>query len=314
MRPGTSRRPSAAFVLAVVAVALVGVAFLAWRAAQPGPPLIPTVIPPLPSASVEVLVAAGDIAECGDRDDEATADLVERIRGTVLTLGDNAYPDGSVRDHRECYGPSWGRFRDRTRPVAGNHEYETEGAAGHHEYWATGGDPGDTWYAFDVGEWRVIVLDSNCRAIGGCGADSPQGRWLAAELAESDARCTLAAWHHPRFSSGAHGDSEAVASFWEQLHPAGVELVLNGHDHDYERFAPQRPDGVRDDTGGIRQFVVGTGGGHLRGFDDIRPNSEVRDNRTYGVLRLALDADGYAWDFVPITGRTFTDRGTGTCH
>jgi hypothetical protein len=307
MRPGVVRLVLLAAVVLVLAV-------VAWRVALPRPPAIPTVIPPLPPGDAAVLVAAGDIAECGDRDDEATADLVERIPGTVLALGDNAYPDGTARDFHDCYGASWGRFRARTVAVLGNHEYLTPGAAGHHGYWGTEGPPAPSWSAFDAGEWRVIVLDSNCSAVGGCDAASAQGRRLAEELRANAARCTLAAWHHPRFSSGWHGDVEMVAPFWEQLQAAGAEVVLNGHDHDYERFAPQRPDGTRDEAAGIRQFVVGTGGGRLRGFDDIRPTSEVRDNGTFGVLRLALGSGAYRWDFVPVAGGTFTDTGTGTCH
>jgi hypothetical protein len=311
-RRSFARRPSQRAVVVGVALAI-AIGIVGWRlAAPPAVPPAPTVIPPLPPGDPAVLVAAGDIAECGDRDDEATADLVDRIPGTVLALGDNAYPSGSLRDFRECYGASWGRFAERTQPVAGNHEYETDDAAGLRAYWP-GGLP-ETWYAFDVGEWRVVVLDSNCEAVGGCGPESPQGRWLADELAANPSRCTLAAWHHPRFSSGWHGNIDAAAPLWEAAHDGGVDVVLTAHDHDYERFAPLRRDGAADGVDGMRQFVVGTGGGRLRGFDEVRPHSEVRESDTFGVLRLALLADRYQWDFVPVAGGTFTDHGTGTCR
>lgn len=272
-------------------------------------------IPPGPSADVTVLVGAGDIAECGDDDDEATADLVGAIPGTIFLAGDNAYSRGSLNEYRECYQPSWGRFLDRTRPVPGNHEYETSGAAGYREYFGARATPaGTTWYSWDAGDWHVIMLDSDCAALGGCEPGSPQGQWLTSDLAASEARCTLAIWHHPRFSSGDHGNHDYMEPFWQILYDAGADLVISGHDHDYERFAPQDPSGKLDNERGIRELVVGTGGAGLRPFKTIRANSEVRDAATHGVIRLALAPDGYAWDFVPVAGKTFTDSGSGVCH
>lgn len=270
---------------------------------------------PTPVGQTTVLVGAGDIAECGDDDDEQTAELVAAIPGTVFLAGDNVYPDGSARQYRDCYAPSWGQFLDRTRPAPGNHEYQTRGAAGYLDYFGTRARPdGTTWYSWDAGQWHVIMLDSDCGAIGGCDAGSPQGTWLAADLAASDARCTLAIWHHPRFSSGDHGNHDFMRPFWQLLYEAGADLVISGHDHNYERFAPQDPAGKADPERGIRELVVGTGGAGLRPFKTIRANSEVRDAKTHGVIRLALTPDGYSWTFVPVTGKTFTDSGSALCH
>ena len=176
------------------------------------------------------------------------------------------------------------------------------------------GPTASTWYARDLGTWRVIVLDSDCDKVGGCGPESPQGRWLAAELAASDARCTVAIFHHPRFSSGEeHGDDEAMDPFWRALHADGVDVIVNGHDHDYERFAPQDPEGREDRTAGIREFVVGTGGRELRGFADPRPNSELRASIAHGVLALTLHDGSYDWAFHAVAS-TFSDGGTAACH
>jgi hypothetical protein len=305
-----------ALAIAVVSVilTLAIAALLVWRPA-PGTPGVTFVIPPLPSPEVAVLVGAGDIAECGDDDDEQTADLVAAIPGTVFLAGDNAYPDGTARQYRECYTPSWGQFLDRTRPAPGNHEYQTRGAAGYLDYFGTRAAPaGKTWYSWDAGDWHVIMLDSDCASIGGCEAASPQGAWLTADLAASDPRCTLAIWHHPRFSSGEHGNHAFMEPFWQILYDAGADVIVNGHDHDYERFAPQDPDGTADPVRGIREFVVGTGGARLRAFRTIRANSEVRDASTHGVIRLLLAPEGYSWDFVPVAGGIFTDSGSGACH
>ena len=261
------------------------------------------------------LVGAGDIADCGDDDDENTAALLRAIPGTVFVAGDNAYEDGSTTQYRDCYGPGWGAELQRTLPAPGNHDYQTRGAAGYLDYYGARARPnGTTWYSTTVGAWHVIVLDSDCSAIGGCGAGSPQETWLRAELAASDARCTVAIWHHPRFSSGEHGDNGAMAAFWTDLYAAGADVVVNGHDHDYERFAPQDPVRNPDPDRGIREFVVGTGGAGLRGFGRPRPNSEVRDSKTHGVIELTLRADGYDWRFIPVAGKSFSDSGTGTCH
>jgi acid phosphatase type 7 len=273
---------------------------------------------PTPTPTLDPVVTlsgAGDIARCDGRGDEATARLLDALPGWVFTAGDNAYPDGRARDFRRCYAPSWGRHRDRTFPVLGNHEWRTRGASGYFDYFGErAGERGDGWYAVDLGSWRVIVLVSDCDQVGGCGPRSRQGRWLAAELASNPRTCSLAIWHHPRYSSGIHGPTVAVAPFWRALHAAGVELVVNGHEHSYERFVRLDPRGRRDPEHGIRQFVVGTGGGTLRAFRRITPGSHVRIALTYGVLRLDLGPGRYDWSFLPVGGGDPLDEGSAACH
>jgi hypothetical protein len=271
-----------------------------------------------PSASPAadpVLVGAGDIATCASTNDDDTAALLDGIEGTVFTAGDNAYESGTAEQFRECYDPNWGRHRDRTRPAPGNHDWETAGLAGYLDYFgeAGQGSNGTSWYSYDLGAWHVIVLDSMCEKVGGCDASSPQGRWLAADLAASGATCTVAIFHHPRFSSGQHGNLPAMDAFWRPLYAAGVDVIVNGHDHDYERFAPQDPDGQADQTRGIREFVVGTGGAPLRNFAGIAPNSEARLAGGYGVLKLTLHDTAYDAEFIA-AGSDFRDRGTEDCH
>ena len=270
---------------------------------------------PLASGTV-VLLGAGDIAVCDSDADEATARLLDALEGTVFTTGDNVYPSGTSDHFARCYDPTWGRHLERTRfPVAGNHEWDIDEASGYLEYFGTTAQPAaTTWSAATVGSWRVIVLDSNCPAVGGCGEGSAQLDWLRGELAANTARCTVALWHHPRFSSGAHGGDDRTASFWRELYANDAELILNGHDHHYERFAPQDPDGVADAGAGIRQIVVGTGGAALRRLGADAPNSESSNVATHGILRLVLGTSGYEWAFVPVAGGTFTDAGAGTCH
>ena len=270
-------------------------------------------------SSDPVLVGAGDIATCGQLEGaEATAKLIDHIPGTVFAVGDLAYPDGSDEQFAKCYGPTWGRFKDRTRPAVGNHEYHSDGASGYARYFgAAAGDPKKAYYSYDLGAWHIIVLNSECDHVGGCDAASPQGKWLRQDLAASTTTCTLAYFHKPLFSSGgAHGDDPLMKPLWDALYQAGAEIVINGHDHDYERFAPQDPDGKADNMRGIREFVVGSGGknSHREFASSTRPNSEVRNSDTYGVLKLALHAKGYDWEFVSEAGRTFTDSGNGTCH
>jgi len=270
---------------------------------------------PSASPSLEaVLVGAGDIADCGLKGDTATADLIKGIGGTVFTAGDDAYPDGTANEFRDCYDPTWGAFRDRTRPAPGNHDWQTKGLAGYLGYFGAVAAPnGTSWYSYDLGAWHVIVLDSDCSKVGGCGNDSAQGRWLAEDLKASAARCTLAIWHHPRFSSGLHGNDKEVAPFWQQLYDAGADLIVNGHDHDYERFAPQDPSGHVDRERGIREFVVGTGGAALRPFFITKANSELRVSVAHGVIRLDLYPASYSWQFIPTSGDV-TDSGTAPCH
>jgi hypothetical protein len=270
--------------------------------------------PPPVAAADPVLVGAGDIANCSTTADSATARLLDGIAGTVFTLGDNAYPNGSNRDYRRCYRPTWGRHEHRTRPAPGNHEYKTAGADGYFDYFDP--NPGarrQGWYSYDLGSWHIVVLNSNCSKIGGCGRDSPQVDWLRGDLAANAGRNVLAYWHHPLFSSGRHGPERAVRTFWDVLYANGADIVLNGHEHDYERFAPQDPAGRADSEFGIRQFIVGTGGTNLRSRATNAANSQVFSS-THGVLKLTLRADAYDWEFVPIAGRTFTDRGTTATH
>jgi hypothetical protein len=264
------------------------------------------------SGSYPVLVGAGDIGDCSTGASFATAALIEAIPGLVFTAGDEAYPEGSAEDFDDCYEPSWGRFRDRTLPTIGNHEYLTPGAVGYFGYFDdVAGRLGRAWYSLDVGAWHVIILDSDCDIVG-CGRGSAQLAWLKADLAADSNRCTLAIWHHPRFSSGGHGNDPAVAPFWRALMAAGAELVVNGHDHDYERFAPQTPRGRLDRGRGIREIVAGTGGASLRWFHRVKANSKVR-LREHGVLQLTLRPAGYSWQFQRTDG-SIGDAGTTRCH
>lgn len=261
-----------------------------------------------------VLVGAGDIASCSSSGDEATAALLDAIPGTVFTTGDNAYPGGTRADFR-CYDASWGRHRARTRPTPGNHDYRTPGASAYFRYFgAAAGPSGRGYYSYDLGTWHVVALDSNCTDTGGCGPGSPQEQWLRADLAAHPARCTVAYWHHPPFTSGDHDPAVQTRPLLRALSDHGAEVVITGHNHNYERFAPQTADGRRDDVRGVRAFVVGTGGRSLYGFDRDAPHSEARDDDTYGVLALVLRPDGYDWRFVPTAGGTFTDSGSGRCH
>ncbi|MGZ8437005.1 MAG: phosphodiester glycosidase family protein [Candidatus Limnocylindrales bacterium] len=283
----------------------------------PMPTPTPTPIPtptPTPAASGAVLVGAGDIASCGLTADTATAKLVAGIAGTVFAAGDEAYESGSAAEFQDCYDPTWGTFFNRTNPVPGNHEYVTPGAAGYFGYFGSRAGPsGHGWYAYDLGAWRIYALNSNC-AVVGCDVGSTQEQWLRADLAANPRACVLAYWHHPRFSSGQHGNDSEVAPLWDDLYAAGAEVIVNGHDHDYERFAPQAPGGKADSVTGIREFVVGTGGASLRSFSTIRANSQVRNSTTHGVIKFTLGSAGYSWQFIRIAGQTFKDSGSGTCH
>jgi acid phosphatase type 7 len=272
----------------------------------------------------EVIVAAGDIASCSGTADEATTRLVGSIDGaTVLTLGDEAYPDGTAQDFEECYEPTWGQFKERTRPSPGNHEYETEGASAYFDYFGKmAGDPDEGYYSYDLGAWHIVALNSNCGegecGVGEirCGFGSPEERWLQEDLAANDEqKCTLAYFHHPLFTSGSYRPGiERVERLWEILYAAGVDVVLNGHDHNYQRFAPQDPGGRADPEGGIKQLVVGTGGRSLNEISDPIANTEVYNHDAYGVLELTLHPKRYEWEFVPVEGETFSDSGVARCH
>jgi hypothetical protein len=262
-----------------------------------------------------MLLAAGDIASCSSSGDEATAALLDRLPGTIAALGDLAYERGTAQEFGSCYAQSWGRLVARTRPTPGNHEYLTPGAAPYYAYFgAVAGTAGQGWYSYDLGSWHVVVLNSNCGPAGGCGAGSPQARWLRADLAAHRTTCSLAYWHHPRFSSGLHGSDATVTELWRAFQEGGGDVVLVGHDHHYERFAPQTADGALDRTNGVREFLVGTGGrSHYPVLRTIA-NSEVHEEFTYGVLSLTLRSASYDWRFVPVAGSTFTDSGSADCR
>jgi hypothetical protein len=263
-----------------------------------------------------VLVGAGDIADCRDLSGaEATAKLLELIPGTVMAVGDLAYPDGT-KENFDCYDRTWGRVKARTRPSPGNHEFHTQGATYYFSYFGeAAGDPKAGYYSYELGTWRVIVLNSECIDIGGCNAGSKEEQWLRADLATHPAACTLAYFHKPLFSSGsAHGDDPEIMPIWQALYDANADVVVSGHDHDYERFAPQTPLAKPDSARGIREFVVGTGGKNHRPFAAPHANSEVRNADTFGVLKLTLRPGAYDWQFIPEAGKTFTDAGSGSCH
>ncbi|MBV8636335.1 MAG: metallophosphoesterase [Burkholderiaceae bacterium] len=276
--------------------------------------------PAIPGAGVTVF-AAGDIGECwkGRRHlpgPDITAHIIERglavdPEAQVLTLGDNTYPVGLPAEFDNCYGPTWGKFKSVTHPSSGNHEYYTPKANGYYFYFgeAAGTAPG-FYYSFDIGNWHLLSLNSNLKGE----AWKEELAWVKKDLAQSKARCTLAYWHHPRFSSGGHGNNPEMAPLWDLLQAAHADLVLNGHDHDYERFAPQDKDARRDNAHGIREFVVGTGGAYLTPVFFRKTNSEIVDNDTHGVLKLVLKDTGYEWEFLAEPGKSLKDSGAAHCH
>ncbi len=272
--------------------------------------------PPAPAAHDPAMLAAGDIASCTSNGDEQTAQLLARNQpDAIATLGDTVYENATPADFANCFAPSWGPYKAKLWPAAGNHEYKTGSAAGYFGYFGTvAGDPRQGWYSYDLGTWHVIVLNSDCSFVGGCGPGSPQETWLRADLAAHPARCTLAYWHHPLFSSGFVGDDAEVAPFWQALQDYGADLVLNGHAHMYERFAKQTLGGIRSSSG-IRELVVGTGGAELVGFGaGMAPNSEVANIVTWGILELTLHPGSYEWRFLPVAGSSFVDSGSDVCH
>ncbi len=293
--------------------------------ATPGPPTRVSIA----DDSAAVIVAAGDIA-CGDDspsraacDHHAVARVIRGIRpDAVLLLGDIQYENGTRDEFERHFGRSWGAFTSIIWPAPGNHEYRTPGAAGYFDYFngvgvASGraGVRGLGYYSLEVGEWHLVALNSNCDEIGGCHAGSPQERWLRADLAARRAPCVLAYWHHPRFSSGGHGDDASVQPLWQALYDHGPAVVLNGHDHDYERFARLSPDGRLDDVRGLQQFVVGTGGKEQLVMPRIREHSVVRSSASLGVLQLVLHPGRYEWQFLPIGPTTSpVDSGSARCQ
>ena len=283
---------------------------------QPGPTGAPRVPEPamdvVPPGTVEVLVGAGNVARCDRTNDEATALLLDNVPGTVFMSGDGAYGTATTDppNYTTCYGPSWGRHKARTRPAIGSLDPWSPGSAAYWDYWgAAAGERNKGYYSFELGFWHVIFLNSNLTMALG----SAQELWLKNDLQQSDKRCTIAIWHHPRFTSAA-GVNDAVKPAWDDLYAVRAEIVVNAHYGIYERFSPQRPDGVRDDTSGIREFVAGLGGISTSSFGTILPNSEIRDNQTYGVLKFTLSQDAYTWEYIPVAGKTFRDSGSGNCR
>jgi hypothetical protein len=267
------------------------------------------------------LVGAGDIAWCGNLTGaEATAKLIDKIPGTVFAAGDLAYDRGTIEEFENCYQPTWGRFRKRTMPAPGNHEYNGSDASGYFRYWGSqAGDPEKGYYSFELGPWHVISLNTNCdaAALGGCGEGSPEEVWLKQDLADHPKSCIIAYGHHALYSSGIsskHARHTELRPFWQDLYAAHADLVLAGHEHSYERFAPQDANGHADPEYGIRQITVGTGGRSHTFLGFAQENSEVRNADTFGVLKLTLTRDKYKWEFVPEPGGKFHDSGEGACH
>jgi Glycosyl hydrolase family 99/Calcineurin-like phosphoesterase len=275
-----------------------------------------------------VIGAAGDIAcppgrrrndkefnrpnACGM---EATAKVLEAMRpDAVLTLGDNQYPSGSLADFEASYADSWGAYRDITYPVPGNHEYGTTAAGGYFAYFGTrAGEPDKGYYSYDLGAWHLIALNSACHQIGGCRDSDPQATWLRQDLAAHPRKCVLAYWHQPRFSSGTHGNDLDQDALWRILTAARADVVLAGHDHDYERFAPMNADGDADSKGAT-EFVVGTGGASHYKFQNPLPTSIARISGRNGVLRLQLTEQAYAWQFTEAPNGEVLDNGSSQCH
>jgi hypothetical protein len=264
--------------------------------------------------TANVLVGAGDIAQCNNPGDEATAGLLDGIAGTVFTAGDNVYPNGTAAEFTNCYAPSWGRHKARTRPATGNHDYDTAGATGYFGYFGVAaGDPAKGYYSYELGVWHIVVLNTNCTVVaGGCGAGSPQELWLRADLAAAAARCSVVYFHHPLFSSGEHGNNLVMRPLYQAMYDYGVDVILAGHDHHYERFARQDPWATATPNG-FRQFIVGTGGARHTRILTQAPNHEAGDQQTFGVFKLTLRDGAYDWQFIPEPGKTYTDSGTDSC-
>jgi acid phosphatase type 7 len=292
------------------------------QAATSSPPSGATTVPAPPPVSGPTLAAAGDIAcpaglrrtstQCRQAD---TANVLAQLRSDVVApLGDIQYDRGSLGDWRTgSFVPTWGRFKSRMRPAIGNHEYASGAPDGYRGFFgARAGPRGKYWYSYDLGSWHVVVLNSNCSIVG-CRAGGAQERWLRADLSRHRTACTLAYWHHPRFSSGLHGNDRTVAPLWRALQDAGADLVLSGHDHIYERFSPQTSTGAAS-AKGMAEFVVGTGGRNNYPIIRVKPHSQVRRSFVYGILELTLGEGRYGWRFVPVKGLTFTDRGVARCH
>ena len=282
-----------------------------------GPTATPTATPTAGSGDA-VLIGAGDICITSSISDaNATAALITaRPNAVVFTAGDNSNETGSTANYTNCVAKSWGVFKNRIHPVPGNHDYMTSGAGPYYGFYgAAAGTAGKGYYSYNLSNnWHVVALNALCSEVGGCGAGSPEETWLKADLAANTGKHVIAIWHIPSFSSGgAHGNNSSYRAWWDDLYAAHADIVINGHDHDYERFALQSPSGAADPNG-IREFVSGTGGAGQRPFGTIRANSQVRSTGTFGVLQLTLHASSYSWQFIPVAGKTFTDSGTQATH
>jgi hypothetical protein len=325
-KPTDQTRPRMWFLrpIAIVALCLCS-PFSTWSQTTPAPSKPETATASAaqnPSSDrPAVLVGAGDIAGCkAIAGAQATAKLIDQIPGTVFAAGDLAYEGGSPEDFQNCYGPTWGRFKDRTRPTLGNHEYGTPTATGYFAYWGqqAGPAPGG-YYSYELGTWHVVALNTNCDAegLGGCGEGSPQETWLKKDLSEHKGQCIVAYGHHALFSSGvfkSHAVHPELRRLWDDLYAVHADLMLVGHEHSYERFDPQDPDGRLDPTNGIREIVVGTGGRSHDPLGFATKNSEVENIDTFGVLKVSLFRDHYTWEFIPEEGKTFRDSGSAACH
>jgi hypothetical protein len=320
------RAHRALVAVAVIAVVAVGGSFAvsSLTAAPARPTDAPSAGPDpvgsatLPAAGSPVLIGAGDICITGNiKDARATAALIAaRPDDVVFTAGDNSNETGTASQFAGCFGKTWGAFKDRIHPVPGNHEYITSGAGPYYSYFgAAAGEAGKGYYSYDLGnDWHVLALNAICAEVGGCAAGSPEETFIRNDLAANAGKHVIAIWHIPAFSSGsAHGNDSSYTAWWQDLYAAHAEIVINGHDHDYERFALQSPAGAADPDG-IREFVLGTGGASHRPFGVIRANSRVRNSSAFGVLELTLGLHSYSWQFIPVAGATFTDSGVQATH
>lgn len=275
--------------LAILAALLVSVVFTLTRV----------------SAASVVMVGAGDIASCSNNNDTSTAKLLASISGTVFNLGDNTYESGTPTEYTNCYNPTWGQYKSRTKPVPGNHDYKTSGASGYFNYFGVA-----KYYAYNLGDWRIYALNSEIDTS----ATSAQATWLKNDLAKNPKQCVMAYWHRPRWSSGkVHGSDSKTQALWAILYDAKAELVVAGHEHNYERFAPMNKSGTAVTTG-LQEIVAGTGGESHYAFGTILPASRARNANTYGVLKLTLNSGSYSWKFIPVAGQSYTDSGSINCH
>ena len=318
------------FVASAIPLTLALVALACKPPVQLTPPPAAASAAQVALSGASVLIGAGDIAVCGTPGDEATARLVDsvlradsaaKVHDEVFTLGDNAYPNGTESDFALCFTPSWGDtaklIMKNIRPAPGNHEYLSNGAAPYSKYFGSRAGPSTKgYYSYNIGAWHAIVLNSELMVNTGFTdvERKAQEDWLTQDLKSNHQPCMVAYWHHPRFSSGWHGSDARLAVFWEILYAGGVDLILNGHDHDYERFHPQTPAAIADSVKGMTEIIVGTGGGDLRGYGSKQAaNSATRIQGHFGVLKVTLGAKEWRSAFLDVDGRLWDQTG-GTCH